>query len=44
MGMIGGWHDADDGDLIALSRILGWVGGFMDMLEQCLTLYDTSED
>ena len=44
MGMLGGWHDTDGGDLLALSRILGWVGGFMDMLEQCLSLYDSFEE
>ena len=43
-GMVCGWHEAGDGDLIALSRILGWVNGFIDMVEQCLMLYDTSED
>jgi len=43
MRMVGGWHDADGGDLIALSRILGWVTGFVDMIEQCLMLYDSEE-
>ena len=43
MRMIGGWHDADGGDLIALSRILGWVTGFVDMIEQCLILYESEE-
>ena len=42
--MVGAWHEADGGDLIALSRVLRWVNGFMDMLEQCLMLYDSSED
>ena len=42
--MVGGWQDASSGDLIALSRILGWVTGFVEMLEQCLTLYDFTEE
>mgnify|MGYP003114679997 FL=1 len=44
LSMIGAWHDADGGDLIALSRVLRWVSGFMDMLEQCLMLYDSFDD
>ena len=43
MRMVGGWHDADGGELIALSRILGWVSGFVDMIEQCLILYESEE-
>ena len=42
--MVGGWQDASGGDLIALSRVLGWVTGFVEMLEQCLTLYDFTEE
>jgi len=42
--MVGGWHDANGNDLIALSRVLGWVTGFVEMLEQCLTLYDSTEE
>ena len=41
--MVGGWQDASGGDLIALSRILGWVTGFVEILEQCPTLYDLTE-
>lgn len=40
---VGAWHDADDGNLIALSRVLEWVGGMVNMVEQCIAMYGTTD-
>jgi len=40
---VGAWHDADDGNLIALARVLEWVGGMVGMVEQCVGMYGTTD-
>ena len=42
-GLVGAWHDCDEGNLIALSRILDWLGGLVSMVEQCVALYGTTD-
>jgi hypothetical protein len=40
---IGAWHDADDGNLMALAKVLDWVNSMVGMIEQCVAMYGTTD-
>ena len=40
---VGAWRDADDGNLLALVRVLDWVNGMVGMIEQCVGVFGTTD-